>query len=53
MKHAKVDRELKMSLNRSQKIEKTELVEQSRKLEKTETEGINDPKINIKKRENT
>lgn len=41
MKHAKVDRELKMSLNRSQK------------LEKTETEGINDPKINIKKRENT
>jgi len=39
MKHAKVDRELKMSLNRSQKIEKTELVEQSRKLEKNRNRG--------------
>lgn len=39
MKHAKIDRELKMSLNRSQKIEKTELVEQSRKLEKNRNRG--------------
>jgi len=39
MKHAKVDRELKMSLNRSQKLEKTELVEQSRKLEKNRNRG--------------
>lgn len=39
MKHAKVDRELKMSWNRSQKIEKTELVEQSRKLEKNRNRG--------------
>jgi hypothetical protein len=39
MKHAKVDGELKMSLNRSQKLEKTELVEQSRKLEKNRNRG--------------